>query len=175
MKLQAPKISRSTKQVSPELLVIMQRLACGLSPWPLFLYGPSGTGKTCGSLLFSDIVIGSMYYSIDDVIRAEMLSDYSDDSRIEKAQVWRNIKYSSLLIIDDIGERDKIGDLYTSVLKRILDLREVEQYGRAIYISNQSPAELGKLMADRIMSRMMRGTKYLLDGSDRRAEQGGGQ
>jgi len=146
-----------------------------MEPWPLFLYGPSGTGKTCGSLLFSDIVIGSMYYSIDDVIRAEMLSDYNDDNRIEKAQVWRNIKHSSLLIIDDIGERDKIGDLYTSVLKRILDLREIEQYGRAIYISNQSPGELGKLMADRVMSRIMRGTKYLLDGSDRRSEQGGGR
>jgi chromosomal replication initiation ATPase DnaA len=165
---QRPNLPRENGKVKPEMIQAFKRLGAGLLPWPMYLHGGTGTGKTCGALLFADIVYGSRYMTMEEVLDTEMLSDNNEDNIIDKRQMWRSIKDCELLILDEIGERQKIGDLYATVLKRILDIRETEQGNRSIYISNLSPQALSKLLDDRIMSRLMRGTRFHLEGPDRR-------
>ncbi len=46
--------------VDPVLRTAMGGCARGQRPWPLFIYGDVGTGKTCGALTFTDYVHGGV-------------------------------------------------------------------------------------------------------------------
>jgi hypothetical protein len=73
-----------------------------------------------------------------------------------------------LVVLDEIGARQKVTDLHYSAVKEFADVRELDHSGVAIYISNLEPMQLANVYDDRIASRLLCGTWYKLDGKDRR-------
>jgi len=154
------KVPRRLADVDRGLCDLFGDICNGVQPWPLFIHGPVGTGKTYAGLALADMVEHASYCTLD-----ELCSDVMAGQR-----PWRDFSSDDdhLLIVDEIGERAKVGDLLYVTLKSVLDNREFRHRRRGIYISNLPPAELVDLFDDRIASRLTCGSVYRLDGADRR-------
>ncbi len=151
--------------VKPDLRDTLRNLATGNLPWPLFLWGPSGGGKTSAALALADFADTACYWTADDLADQVMAGTPG-----ETAETWELIAKKDLAILDEIGERRNIGDLAYRVAKKFADLRETQAGRVAIYISNVSPAELQSLFDDRIASRLLCGTVHKLEDRDRRVQ-----
>ena len=157
-----PKVPRSLSLVDTDLCDLFGKLADGEAPWPLLVWGEVGGGKTFAGLCFADMVRGSIFLTLQEACDGVMRGEQRWESR--------NDEHGALLILDEIGERSKAGDLLYTTLKGILDYREFNHRRVAVYISNLSPAELAKLFDDRIASRLTAGSVLKLTGPDRRME-----
>ncbi len=121
------------------------------------------TGKTLASLALADFTKTAVYWPIENLCEHVLRGD-----ALDVAASWRAIAGDDLAILDEIGERDQVGDLYLTTLKRFLDTRAMHQQSIAVYISNLAPADLPELFDDRIVSRLLAGTVFELAGDDRR-------
>jgi DNA replication protein DnaC len=154
-------VPRSMKLVAPAMVEVFRSLTTAKAPWPLYLFGPAGTGKTRACLALSDYVKGSRYLTVREACDAKM----SDGDEAWKGDWASN---PTLVVLDELGVRLKVGDLEYSVVTEIFDCRERHGKGVAIYVSNLAPKDLAKLYDDRIASRVLSGTVFKLDGKDRR-------
>lgn len=83
--------------------------------------------------------------------------------------LWTELAESNLVVLDEIGGRERVSDHHYETVKRILDDRE----GRPlICLSNLDAARLAAIYDDRIVSRLMAGTTVILSGRDRRLPSG---
>ncbi len=161
-----PKVFRSMGMVDPGMVDVFRELVSGQSPWPLYLHSPVGSGKTRAALCLCDFADTAAYWSVDSLCDFVM-KDPPDDVRAE----WGRLKHrSALAVLDEIGQRDKVGDLHATTLQGFLDRREQHAESVGIYISNIDPADLGGLYDDRIVSRLLAGTVHHLQGDDRRGK-----
>ncbi len=158
-----PNVDRSLRSVEAELLRVLENLAAGRLIWPLLLWGRPGRGKTCAALALADVTATAVYTTADGLASMTINRDGAEvDAEFD------HIGTKQLAILDELGTRDKVGDLAYSVVKRFADVRE-QQAGRvAIYISNVAPNELSGLYDDRLASRLLCGTVFELTGADRR-------
>jgi hypothetical protein len=124
----------------------------------LFLYGPVASGKTAAALCLCDIVVDASYTKTDQV--ADQIMAGSID--------WSEIGERQLAILDEIGEREKVGDLQYQAVKRFADVREARADSVAIYISNCDADQIQVLYDDRVATRLACGTVFHLDVPDRR-------
>lgn len=154
---------REMAMVDSALVDTFRRLAEGLAPWPLLLYGPVGSGKTCAALSLCDVARTACYWTVDRLCSSIMQSDPED-----VRDIWNAIETKDLAVLDELGTRDRISDLHYSAVKDFADARELNAGRRAIYISNASPKKLASLYDDRIISRILCGTKLELGGRDLR-------
>ena len=149
--------------VAPELRKLFHELVDGKKPWPLFLYGDTGRGKTRAALALCDLT-ESMYF-----VPSQLMAAKPTDP------VWRWAEERALVILDEMGAT-RAGTkgweaFHYDTVKRLLDLRD-ERPGRVgVYISNLSPAGLQKVYDDRICSRVLCGTTFQLEGKDQRFAQ----
>lgn len=155
----APRHHRSVSETSPALLEIFKGLVSGKVKWPLFLYGKVGRGKTSSSLVLCDVADSAGYYTVSG------LMDLTMQDPEEAFRQWEFIRRAEVAVLDELGDRDKIGDLEYSTVKRFADHREGMP---AVYISNAPPETLHKIYDDRISSRLLCGTWFELTGEDRR-------
>ena len=157
-----PHVPRRLDRVDARLLVLFNRLVSGAEPWPLFLFGPSGRGKTSAALALCDVTATATYADLESLATATM------SSPDEANHIWERVGSKQLAVLDEIGVRERTGDLHYAMLKRFADLRE-QQAGRvAIFISNVEPDQIPRLYDDRIASRILCGACFRLDGDDRR-------
>jgi len=140
----------------------------GKKSWPLFLYGPSGTGKTCAALAFLDLVWSPyLYEPLDKLLTGLVAIVNQDEYRgFRTAQgVWNTWARQSVVVMDEIGSRDRVSDFHYETVKRAIDERE----GRpAVFISNKPLKDLARIYDDRIASRLAGGTVLEMGGRDRR-------
>ena len=129
----------------------------GELPWPLLLWGSTGSGKTCAALLMVDAVPSSVYMTLDDLAAVAF-----DEAA---AAIWSLGRESLLVAVDELGARQQDFDREYRALKRMADLRE---HRSAVWISNHSPARLREIYDDRIYSRLCCGTVVEVTGPDRR-------
>ena len=61
---------RDVTGVPPGLWPCIQGLCEGKAHWPLFLYGPVGTGKSCAAMCLSDRVAGAEFWTMPDFVTA---------------------------------------------------------------------------------------------------------
>jgi hypothetical protein len=170
-----PAKDRSVAEIGPTLRQVIRQLVAGETRWPLFLHGPVGTGKTCAALCLLDHA-GGVYLTAaelaDQVIDAQQgrLEHAWEDGSFQKfapAALWKYLAERPLVVIDELGARDKVSDPHYEAVKRLLDLRE----GRPlIALSNLDLEALAQRYDDRIASRLAAGTVCQLDGEDRRLE-----
>lgn len=157
-----PGVARRLSLVAPRLLDCFASLVEGRSPWPLYLYGPVGVGKTCAALALVDAVQGAYWSqeSLQDALLACIRGDRSADS------VWSAVAGCSLACLDEIGSR-AAGDFQYSTILKFWEARE-ERSRVAVYSSNLDPGSLSSVFDDRVASRLLCGTVFCLDCADRR-------
>jgi DNA replication protein DnaC len=146
----------------------------GKEPWPIFLHGNAGVGKTVLTLalmeciggeyeIFSDFCDYMIQVRNGDVYESNLYNRW----KVFPNHVWQRIRRHTIYTLDEIGLRERTTDFQHETLKRILDIRD----GMAsIFISNISPEGLNTIYDDRIVSRMCCGTIIELKGKDRRME-----
>jgi hypothetical protein len=146
-------------KVQPALVDVFRKLVSGRAPWPLYLHGAVGGGKTCAALALADFIDTAVYFTAEDLA----------DQQMRDGIDWEIVRTKGLAMLDELGERERVGDLHYSVVKKFCDAREVYAGRVAIYIGNLKPSELATLYDDRICSRVLAGTRFELVGDDRRA------
>jgi len=144
--------------MQPDLRRKIKGLVTGMLPWPLFLYGLAGRGKTCAALTLADRVPGAVFKTVEDLVQLVLRGN-------EGYGLWQALKESPLVVIDELGLRSQQGDLEYVAVKRVADLRE---FRPAVWISNQTPQALIQVYDERIYSRICCGTCVELKGKDRR-------
>jgi hypothetical protein len=175
-KIQAcPALPRRLCDVDPQLAETFAALCAGQRPWPMFLYGDVGTGKTLAALSFLDVAHGSRYATLESACDDNMAGRawWREERDDERTMPFSNVPeipegFHTPIVLDELGERSKVGDLAYTTLKGILDWREFHHSRVAIYISNLAPSALAELFDSRIVSRLTCGTVYKLAGKDRR-------
>lgn len=158
-----PSIDRSLSAVAPPLVSLFDRLVSGSAPWPLFLYGKPGRGKTLACLALCDIVETARLDSAESLASLVMKLNANDaDAEFD------HIGGKALAVLDEIGARERNGDLAYIVVKRFCDVREQKANRVSIFTSNVPPHEVANLYDDRIASRLLCGSIFELKGDDRR-------
>lgn len=152
------KVSRSGKRINPRLMETFAKLVLGEAPWPLFLHGDIGTGKTRAALYFCDCVSTARYYT------AENIADLIMDGRFPSMSEF------ALIVLDELAERTKSSDLGYQAVKKVLDAREWHNHSVAVIISNFAPDDLEETYDGRIVSRLKAGTVFHLKAKDRRVK-----
>jgi len=125
------KAFRSMCRVDQTLVATFRKLAAGKAPWPLYLHGPVGTGKTMAALALCDFADSAAYYTVDGL--CSLIVAGSPEAVAEE---WSQMEGKALVVLDEIGEREKVGDLHYSAVKQMLDTRDLHAERIAIYISN---------------------------------------
>lgn len=149
-------IPRSEHLIDRDLLALLRGLAAGEEPWPLYIYGSAGRGKSCAALWFLDQVPGSLYATPETLVRWVLTRD---------EEIWRRVPDYALTIVDDIGIRSSDSDLEYVAMKRMSDARE---HLPAIWVSNHPPEKIREVYDDRVHSRICCGTWFEVEGDDRR-------
>lgn len=152
-----PQLPRDPALVDPRLWKLFGKLANGQAKWPLLLHGPPGTGKTCAAFCVCDRSRTAMYATTDALCDRVLRGD--DPNLFE----W--IASKDLAVLDELGCREKVGDLHYTTVKQFADARREKP---TIYITNLSINELRSIYDDRIVSRVLCGTWFELTGEDRR-------
>jgi DNA replication protein DnaC len=162
---------REIEQVPVALRAAVRSCATGERSWPLVVIGPVGVGKTCAGLCVLDYT-GGFYYTAqglaEDMIQA-MKGQLATPrgSSVSQAQLWRELKQSALVVLDEVGDRTKASDHAYDCLKRLLDGREEAPL---LVLTNLGLPEIAAVYDDRITSRLAAGTLVRLNGPDRRLE-----
>jgi len=131
----------------------LEALLAGETPWPGYVFGRTGSGKTCAGLLVFDA-----YEAV--WLEARTLADRCwEDGHV----LWRQAARVPLVIVDEVGagttDRDWLG------LKRLADLRVNRP---TLWISNLTPDALLEAFDERIYSRLCCGTVVGVVGPDQR-------
>lgn len=149
----------------------VRKLVKGEAPWPLFLHGPAGTGKTCAALCLLDLA-GGHYWTAGELCEALIQAQQGayflawDMMRpCSPFRLWQALGQTTLMVLDELGLRDKVSDFHYETVKRVLDVREGKPL---VCLSNLTLAQLGRVYDDRVASRLGAGTVVGLDGDDRR-------
>ena len=154
-----PNLDRTEELINLKLLSLLRALRAGLAPWPLYLYGDVGTGKTRAVLWLCDIVQLGRYWTVSELM----------DAMVAKDPPWEWPISPALQILDEIGlhdtNADRRGNFEYDAVKRFQDWREDRP---AVYVGNEPLAIMTDLYDRRIKSRLGVGTVFELKGPDRR-------
>lgn len=150
---------------------MLRRCANGEAPWPVYLRGPAGTGKTCAALALADQVRYGAWYRqcrdfVDDwrkVVLGQAVAELG--YAIYPADFWRRVESRPLAILDEIGDRCKVTDTHYDAVKGFLDRRHKRP---TVVLGNLDAKQLAEVYDDRIASRVCAGTVIFLAGKDRR-------
>jgi hypothetical protein len=149
-------------KVDPQLRDLFKQLVNGQAKWPLYLYGPAGAGKSCAALCLADVCPTACLRTVEELCNEIMGIGHSP------AALWQSVGGKHMGVLDELGVREKVGDLHYSAVKNFADARASHANGVGVYISNLSPRELMDAYDDRIVSRILCGTKHYLQSRDRR-------
>lgn len=163
-----PTKPRTLDKIAADLRAVIHELVEGRKPWPLFLHGEAGSGKTCAALCLLDRA-GGWYLELPELCRRVIDAQqnrltWSTGCQRTECDLWTDWGEVGLAVLDEIGTRERVSDFHYEILKRAVDLRE----GRpAIFISNLSLDAVYDQYDDRIASRLAAGTRFAAKG-DRR-------
>lgn len=168
-------LPREKEAIDPSLIDIYRELVIGRRPWPLFLHGRPGVGKTCAALWLVDFVRSGIYTTQGALIDKYRLGRKKFMAEPYRPEDWFHRVRCGLLVLDELGavmnERDESkasSDDYNTLIQ-ILDLRERTPL---ILVSNLNLARIEEFYDDRIASRCGAGTWFELKGPDRRIRKG---
>ena len=121
---------RDTSLVGAATRAALRALVAGKQPWPLFLHGPAGRGKTCAGLCLLDYA-GGLYWTMPDflalLIRATKGQEHGASGQtVHMAGIWKEVESTSLLVLDEIGAKATVSEHHYESLKRVLDARGVQ-------------------------------------------------
>jgi DNA replication protein DnaC len=177
--------------VSPEVRKVFRDLVTGVAPWPLYLFGPAGTGKTSAALVLLDHCGPIHREDLEHDTPARLrnwLAGYADVRALvglkldcDKQRLhWANGAPASwdrllaaaarfgLFVLDEIAVGGEQGDFRLDTLLEVVDQRAGDPVRPFVMTGNAKPAELAKLYDDRVADRVLAGTVLKVDGVSRR-------
>jgi len=158
-----PGVYRTLSGVNRAVRGVFGSLVRGSGRWPLYLWGPVGTGKTCAALALCDYTRGR-YWSMESIVD-ELFESYRG-SGSSATNLWSDVARPPIAVLDEIGGR-AVSDTVYGAVKHFWESRQ-EHGNVAVYVSNLSPDQLQQVFDDRIASRLTCGTVLELSGADRR-------
>lgn len=170
--------AREWSRIDQRLHATMTSIFEGNLPWPLFLHGEPGAGKSCAGLVAVDWCGEGVYITMSDFCQA--LID-AQQGRIPfclwdgahprtESTLWYEWSDANLCVLDEVGLRDNVSDHHYDTLTKALDLRN-DAGKPLIVISNIDAKEIAGVYDDRIGSRVSSGTVVQVSG-DRRIRHG---
>lgn len=170
-----PEKHREIAAVPENVKAAFRSLVSGKSPWPLFLWGEPGRGKTCAALALCDYLRSEQvqFTTIAD-LTARVMDSWKSTEKFEwkpfgpfrdRTEFYHGTSGSWLVVLDELGTRSNVTDTHYECVQRVLDMREGWPL---ILISNKDIAGIGQLYDARIASRCEAGTVVEMKGMDRR-------
>ena len=171
-------LPRDLAQIDNSLRNNMRAVAKAQAPWPLFIHGPVGTGKTCAALCLLDHCIGGGEYFTEIGLWKRLLfaetgrlvqsGEFGQvDSVLWPETIWRSLRRTWLVVLDEVGSRGQVSDALYDCTKEVLEVRLNKPL---IMISNFGLERIAEIYDDRIASRLAAGTVVEVKGKDRRIE-----
>lgn len=80
---------------------------------------------------------------------------------------WEKVATAPLVVLDEIGCREKVSDANYEAVRRCIDERYSKPF---VCISNLELADVSRLYDARVVSRLAAGTVVSVEGSDRRIQ-----
>lgn len=157
-------VPRDVGMVDGFLMDLFHRLAAGSKPWPLYLHGEPGRGKTMAGLALCDLVRGARYFTPQSLIET-----CAHHEHLLPWMPYGHGKDIELAVLDEVGA-GTVNDWHYRMVKAFVDDRELQHHRTAVYISNLPPSAIEGKYDSRIASRILCGTLYELTGLDRRIE-----
>lgn len=148
----------------------MRGLVKGELPWPLFIYGPPGCGKSSAALLLLDYA-GGFYFTAQGLSEDLILSGKGQlrypgsDRPLQQKALWLELGTTGLVVLDELAARSRASDHHYDAVKRAIDTRENKPL---VGISNLGLDGIVQVYDDRIASRLAAGTIVHLKGEDLR-------
>lgn len=172
-----PELPRVRERIPEPLADAIARCVAGLSPWPLYVFGGAGTGKTRAGLYLCDRTHGTArfadYVDLCDELREAKLGElrreyaYGDVVKISVSRLWSEWQSAELAVLDEIGARGSVSDCQYEAMKGAIDRRECRPL---MLLANLDLGQIARLFDDRIASRCAAGTVLELAASDQRIE-----
>lgn len=182
---------RELAEIDPELRTAIRGLVTGQKPWPLYLWGHAGTGKTSAALAVLDYAgptektnppPGSLhdwfagYAEIRALaglrIRADHGLGFEYFGCSPKESTWYRLidhwTAAPVVVLDEIGIGKETGDFKLDVLIEVLNARCGDPVRPLIVTGNVKPSELPTVCDDRVADRVLAGTVFHLSGPSRR-------
>lgn len=157
---------RSLSQTDRSLLDAFRLVAAGKKPWPLFVAGEPGRGKTCGALALLDHTSSGIYMTCNELVGRRMQSFKTGAPEMPWDALF-SVRLRALVVLDELGARQTVSDTHYECVQQVLDMREGYPL---ILISNLSLDQIEQRYDDRIASRCGAGTVVELKGRDRRID-----
>lgn len=131
--------------------------------FPVYVYGPVGTGKTGIAAVLFRIASSALWRRADSFLLDLSMGRNDGSYRQEMAKV----ESSHVLVLDDLGTRKPSEGMF----HMLFDILERRKAKMTVITSNHSPEELRDVYEDgRIYSRLMAGTPLVCSGADRRVD-----
>lgn len=173
-----PRRERSVTKIAEGFRVQIKD-ALATDSWPLFVFGPQGTGKTCAALCLADW-FGGVYMTVTELcamiidaqqgrlVTSRVLGRRSpgrEDTRIGVSAFWGLIENQDLIILDEIARRKQVSDAHYEAVRDMADARDCLPF---VVTSNYGLDVIEDLYDATLASRLGAGTVVELRGSDRR-------
>lgn len=184
-----PDVRREIDRLTPATRSELRDLLAGRKPWPVYLWGPTGTGKTSAALCLLDHA-GASRTDIDKEIARvrDWLAGYTDARNLTGLRMdcdQGRVRYSTgmtvtwdrlmdaakrvpLFAVDEVGIAT--GDFRMDGLLELLELRVCNPVKPLVVTGNVQPSELASVYDDRIADRILSGTVVLMDGLSQRTQ-----
>lgn len=188
-------IRRDIGGIDDRTRAVIRSLVKGESPWPLYLFGPAGLGKTSAALAVLDHCGKAKGEKYDDTPRglrdwwygyAEVRSlaglriqaDKGNHSQFlsvpDKFSTWDAMlerwERLPVVVLDEVGVGKESGDFRLDVMLEVLNTRCNDPVRPMIVTGNLAPSQLPTVYDDRVASRILAGTVFQMTGKDRRVK-----
>lgn len=171
---------------------MLRGLVAGERPWPLYLYGTPGGGKTSAALALLDAVgpeaprgtwpevVSDWYAGFVETRHLTALRIGADQGRYQWSRdgqagdvTWdalrRGLARAPLFVLDEIGVGREASDFRLDLLLDVLGARCDDPVRPFVVTSNRTPADIERRVYDgRVADRILCGTVFRLDGPSRR-------
>lgn len=171
---------------------VLAGLAAGRLPWPLYLHGDVGTGKSAGALALLDqfgpvlpgeldatppaldwlagyVVAGTLASTriAADRGRLSWRTPGSGSDELGWGMLSRKVQEGPLVVLDDLGI-GPVRDFALETLLELFDPRLASPVRPTVIISNVTPSAIAGLTDARTADRLLAGTVFGLTGASRR-------
>lgn len=166
----------------------------GELPWPLYLFGDAGTGKTCASLVMLDHMgvdaLGGRLTSCSEPLRPWLAGfidvrsiagikistdkgryrwgDKDGDETARWDRLLRIIARRPLVVLEELGVGREAADFKLDSLLEVLDHLANEPVRPFVVTSNMKPSEIASVYDDRVADRILCGTVHKMIGQSKR-------